>query len=488
MNNKPYRVAAILGLECGRRTCELLKQRDDIEFVAVFGLSPEKSAGVAGYVDIGPTAGSVPYHYYHSIRNAEDALIGLGELDLIIAIGISDILKEPLLSFPKRGVLGAHAAKLPDRPGCAPLVWAILDDLKESAMTLIRLEEAIDRGKIFADKAVVIDPEETGGTLRHKMDDALDELLDVHLSDILSGANEGEKQNEKGVYTRRRGPKDGELNLGASADEILKKIRALSSPYPGVHFYAGDGKPVVIENAHAGDETLIYNREKKEPRTVVCVAAHPDDEALGVGGTLIRHAVSGDMVHVIILSEGEDSKQNPENCDPERRSHAAAWCEEAGCCLHAIHDFPDQGLDAVPQLEIVQQLERDFRLLNPDIVYIHHPGDMNSDHQIAAQTALAALRPMACGEMNPEILAYETPSSTDQAPQTAHFAFLPNHYVDISGVWDKKISALNVYEKELGEPPHPRSLRSIKALAVKRGAESGLMKAEAFVLLRRVCK
>ena len=111
---------------------------------------------------------------------------------------------------------------------------------------------------------------------------------------------------------------------------------------------------------------------------------------------------------------------------------------------------------------------------------------MNSDHQIAAQTALAALRPIAYHKVNPEIRAFETPSSTEQAPNALPYIFKPNFYVDIQDVWKKKILALKAYVNELKSSPHPRSLNTIKALAIKRGSEAGFKKAEAFYIIRKV--
>lgn len=224
--------------------------------------------------------------------------------------------------------------------------------------------------------------------------------------------------------------------------------------------------------------------------TVLCVVAHPDDEALGVGGALIRHVESGDDVFIIILSEGEDSKSSRSQKDADRISRAEGWCGFTGASLYRAYDFADQRLDAIPRLDIVQRLEKDICEIQPDIIYLHHPGDINLDHQIAGVAVLTAVRPMAMEalNLNPELLAFETPSSTDQGPQILPFIFQPNYYVDIVSVWEKKIAALQIYKNELGMPPHPRSLESIEALAIKRGAESGLLKAEAFVLLRRVVK
>ena len=111
---------------------------------------------------------------------------------------------------------------------------------------------------------------------------------------------------------------------------------------------------------------------------------------------------------------------------------------------------------------------------------------MNSDHGVVSKAVLASVRPMKKTTSVNEILAFETPSSTEQAPNIPQFTFMPTHYVDITGVWQKKILTLAVYDNELRSDPHPRSVERIKSLAMKRGAESGLDLAEAFVVLRRL--
>ncbi len=221
-------------------------------------------------------------------------------------------------------------------------------------------------------------------------------------------------------------------------------------------------------------------------RKIACVVAHPDDEALGVGGTLIRHALAGDRVEIIILSDGEGSKTDPAALDPERTGKAALWASRAGCRLRRVFDLPDQQYDTVPMVDIVARLQNELSAIDADVIYTHHPGDLNHDHRITCQATLVAVRPMHAAGRVPTIYAFETPSSTDQAPNVEPFSFQPNHYVVLDDVIEDKMSALEVYENELGIAPHPRSRESIRALACKRGAECGASNAESFVLLRSV--
>jgi N-acetylglucosamine malate deacetylase 1 len=222
----------------------------------------------------------------------------------------------------------------------------------------------------------------------------------------------------------------------------------------------------------------------KNNNNIAVVVAHPDDEALGMAGTIIKHVNSKDSVFVIILSKGEDSKKNQKYKNKNRVKNAEKWCKFVGANLFSFYDFPDQRLDEVPELDIVKCLENDFKKIKPDIVYIHHLGDINKDHTVSAKSALVALRPM--GSKTPEIRSFETPSSTDQAPYVNDFLFLPNLYISIDKYWHLKEESLNIYKKELNDVPHPRSIEAIKALAIKRGAESGFIMAEAFCIIRKL--
>ncbi len=219
---------------------------------------------------------------------------------------------------------------------------------------------------------------------------------------------------------------------------------------------------------------------------ILCIVAHPDDEALGVGGTLISHVKKGDKVFIVILSNGEDSKYDRKDKTKDRIFRAEKWANFSGCNLLQVFNFPDQRLDSIPQLDIVIKIENIIKEVKPDIVYTHSLSDINKDHKVTAYATLAATRPISSHKINPEIRAFETPSSTDQAPAVNQFIFTPNLYIDITKYWSLKEESLNFYNSELKNFPHPRSIEAIKALAIKRGSESGLKFAEAFCLYRKV--
>jgi len=215
---------------------------------------------------------------------------------------------------------------------------------------------------------------------------------------------------------------------------------------------------------------------------VLLVAAHPDDEVLGAGGTIARHAAAGDTVRVLILGDGETSRDM--DADTSRRADQA---REAGELLGAsdvhIETFPDNQFDSVSLLQIVQAIERYCEGTEPAIVYTHHAGDLNIDHRITAEAVMTAFRAAPDSPVT-MIVAFEVLSSTEwQRPDPAT-VFIPACYVNITDTLAAKQEALAVYHEEMRPYPHPRSSEAVEALAMVRGVTSGYQYAEAFELLR----
>lgn len=222
--------------------------------------------------------------------------------------------------------------------------------------------------------------------------------------------------------------------------------------------------------------------------TVLCVAAHPDDEVLGVGGTLARHAAKGEDVHVCILSDGVTSRYDDTDAAEDeikrRRDRARDACEALGASVR-FHSFPDNSFDTVPLLDIVQTIEVEIEEYDPGIVYTHHYGDLNVDHELACRATVTATRPLADSSIE-RVLAYETLSASEWSIPDASNAFQPTSFVDISSHLDAKLDALAVYENELRESPHPRTVDTIQKNAQVWGAKSGVDAAEPFEVLREV--
>lgn len=216
-------------------------------------------------------------------------------------------------------------------------------------------------------------------------------------------------------------------------------------------------------------------------KNVLVIAAHPDDELLGVGGTLALHSAAGDRVTCVVVAAG-DLKHDS---DGEKGVHAQA--QRAASVLGVLElkllSFPDQSLDKFSLVDIVSPLEEIVERTRPDVVYLQYGYDINRDHQILFQAALVATRPME--KFIQAIYAFDTVSSTEWAyPRT----FVPDTWVDISTTLDRKIEAMACYETELRDWPHPRSLHSLRVKAQSAGSQVVSEAAECFMTIRRVIR
>ena len=216
-------------------------------------------------------------------------------------------------------------------------------------------------------------------------------------------------------------------------------------------------------------------------QAVLVVAPHGLDEVLGCGGTIARHAKSGDRVKIVILC-GDGTGH-----DERRRQAAREVAGVLGAEPPVFAGFPENRSDTVALGEIVGAIEREAAEIAPDTVYVSHGGNLNIDHQTAFRATVTALRPVP-GLSVGEILAYEIASSTDWAPRGMGERFDPNHFVDIAETLDLKLEALALYEFEMRPEPHARSIAALRGLAMGRGASVGLAAAEAFMGLRRIVR
>lgn len=223
---------------------------------------------------------------------------------------------------------------------------------------------------------------------------------------------------------------------------------------------------------------------------ILVIAAHPDDEVLGCGGTIAKHAAEEADVYTIILGEGVTSRfpKREEGLKSKELKELKSYINKAAKILGVkktfTFGFPDNRFDTVALLDIVKVIEKVKNEVKPEIVYTHHWGDLNIDHRITYDTVLSACRPIK-GETVQKIYSFEIPSSTEwNYPNT----FSPNVYVDISETINKKIEAMKAYKSEIRKWPHPRSIEAIRVLACKRGYEVGLEKAEGFKLVRSILK
>jgi LmbE family N-acetylglucosaminyl deacetylase len=215
-------------------------------------------------------------------------------------------------------------------------------------------------------------------------------------------------------------------------------------------------------------------------QTVLVVGTHPDDEVLGAGGTIARHAAAGDEVHVLIVTEGATQQYDNEELVKQKREDAQACADQLGVAEVHFGNLPDMRLDDVAHVEVNAAVETVCENIKPDIVYTHSNREVNQDHVAVHDSTVVATRPSSGVST---ILGYETPSSTEWTPGDT-LAFNPNVFVDISNYVETKVEAFESYESEVREYPHPRSAEALRALAKTRGVASGFEAAEGFQLLR----
>jgi LmbE family N-acetylglucosaminyl deacetylase len=223
---------------------------------------------------------------------------------------------------------------------------------------------------------------------------------------------------------------------------------------------------------------------------VLVVAAHPDDEVLGCGGTMARLAREGHDVFIAILAEGMSSRYaNRSEADQQQIRHLHERAQQAADMVGAkeliLFKFPDNRLDTVPLLEVVKTVEQLVDRVRPETIFTHHPGDLNIDHGIVHRSVLTATRPMT-GQCVREVYAFEVPSSTEWSFQRFEPSFRPNVFMDITDSLETKISALTCYDTETRKFPHPRSPEALRAIATRWGSVAGLPAVEAFELVRSV--
>lgn len=224
-------------------------------------------------------------------------------------------------------------------------------------------------------------------------------------------------------------------------------------------------------------------------KTILVVAAHPDDEILGCGGTIAKHSSEGDIVHVLIVAEGITSRSlQKDKADAIKKLHNTS--KKAAKILGAkppkMANFPDNKLDTVALLDIIQVIEKHVKDIQPDILYTHHGSDLNIDHRRVYEAVITATRPIP-GNCYPEsIYTFETVSSTEWSTPVTGQPFVPNYFVNISGSFNKKMKALACYESEMRAFPHARSMENIEALATLRGATIGVRYAESFSVVRNI--
>ena len=222
---------------------------------------------------------------------------------------------------------------------------------------------------------------------------------------------------------------------------------------------------------------------------ILVVAAHPDDEVLGCGGTIAGLSAHRD-VSIGILGEAPSSRYParelaPPGANDESRAQAQAAAHILGASDVVFAGLPDNRFDTLPLLEIVKTVESWVERFQPEVIYSHCPGDLNMDHSLTFRAVLIATRPVP-GSSVQQIYAFEVPSSTEWGFQSLSPAFSPNTFVSITNTMERKVLALEAYRTEVRPFPHPRSPEALRAIAQRWGSAVGVPYAEAFQLIRSV--
>ncbi|MBN1645712.1 PIG-L family deacetylase [Candidatus Woesearchaeota archaeon] len=217
-----------------------------------------------------------------------------------------------------------------------------------------------------------------------------------------------------------------------------------------------------------------------KPNKILVIAAHPDDEILGAGGTILKHVHDGNEVHVCIVTKS----YSPEWSD-EYRSTKIEEAKKINKLMRIAKrhylGLPTQKLNTIASGEFNQKIRQVIETVEPDIVYTHFKHDINKDHTAVFEGVMTATRPIID---HIEVRCFETMSSTEWNYQPCNM-FTPNLFVDIGKFIEKKLEAFAVYKSEVKEYPHPRSVEGVRNWAKKRGNEICKEYAEAFMIMRR---
>lgn len=232
----------------------------------------------------------------------------------------------------------------------------------------------------------------------------------------------------------------------------------------------------------------------KSKENILVIAAHPDDEVIGMGGTIAKKAIEGHDIFVVIFATGIAARySNPNKQKDKIEIEINDLRKEAEKSVSILKikkifflDFSDNRLDTIPKMDITFKLKEIIEIVKPQIVYTHHFGDYNWDHRIAFDVSLMACRPNVGDVFPKQIYSYEVLSSTERSFQNNFNVFTPNVFENIKDTIELKKRALQCYRTELRKYPHPRSPEALEYLARKRGNEVGLEFAEAFQLIRKI--
>jgi LmbE family N-acetylglucosaminyl deacetylase len=222
-------------------------------------------------------------------------------------------------------------------------------------------------------------------------------------------------------------------------------------------------------------------------KRVIVISAHPDDEILGAGGTLLKHKSNGDLLAWIIITEVSVVNGFSSERVESRRNEINQVSKMVGFSEVYQFDYPTMDLNPEIVNKLIPRISKVFSEFKPEVVYVMNRSDAHSDHRYTFDAVAACTKSFRYPYIK-KVLMYECISETEFAPQLPEKMFIPNYFVDISNFFEKKLEIMQIYESELGEHPFPRSNRNIEALATFRGASVGVEYAESFQIVKIIDK
>lgn len=222
-------------------------------------------------------------------------------------------------------------------------------------------------------------------------------------------------------------------------------------------------------------------------KNVIVISAHPDDETLGAGGTILKHVANGDNVYWLIVTNVFENQGFSKERVESRQEEIREVEKLLGVSKTYLLNYPTMTLSSSSLIKMVPEISTVFSEVQPEIIYTLNRSDAHSDHRVIFDAVMACTKSFRYPFIK-QILMYECISETEFAPALAEKAFLPNYFVDITDYLDRKNEIMKVFESEIAEHPFPRSLENIRALAHFRGASVGVKYAEAFQLLKYIDK
>ena len=223
---------------------------------------------------------------------------------------------------------------------------------------------------------------------------------------------------------------------------------------------------------------------KTQTNKVLVIAAHPDDEMIGCGGTIFKHLYNKDKVYILFMTNGISARSESQKEKKIRNKNFIKVKTFVKYNFLGNLNLPDQEMDTIPLLKIVKKIEFFIKKIKPNIILTHFENDLNMDHRVTFEATLTAARPFPKQSVK-EINCFEIASSTNWR-NIPNKIFTPNLYVDISNFINKKKKGLAFYKKEIKKDPHSRSLKNILSLNKIRGGDVGVKIAEAFYQIRKL--